>query len=193
MKFLTAFLTAVLFTAPALAQGRRAEKPSGQRGSRGEALQAHLQLNEQQKEALRANRQALRKETRSLAEQIREKRNQIREQMRSETPNADTIGKLNVEMRELADQVKAAREASRAEAVALLDENQQASLEELEQALALQQIARQAVGANLLAAPERGFVRRGFGRSPRGPRSGGNRRGARIGTRPGAQARRGPA
>ena len=64
MKFLTAFLTAVLFTAPALAQGRRAEKPSGQRGSRGEALQAHLQLNEQQKEALRANRQALRKETR---------------------------------------------------------------------------------------------------------------------------------
>ena len=193
MKFLTAFLTAVLFTAPALAQGPRQERTSGPRGSRGEPLQEHLQLNEQQKEALRANRQALRKETRSLAEQIREKRNQIREQMRSETPNADTIGKLNVEMRELADQVKAAREASRAEVVALLDEKQQASLAELEQALALQQIARQAVGANLLAAPEGGFTRRGFGRSPRGPRGDGNRRGARRGTRPGAQVRKGPA
>ncbi len=192
MKFLTAFLTAVLFTAPALAQGQRPERPSGPRGSRGEALQEHLQLNEQQKEALRANRQALRKTTRPLVEQMREKRNQIREQMRSETPDASTIGKLNVEMRELVDQVKAAREASRAEAVALLDEKQQAALSELEQALALQQVARQAVGANLLAVPEGGFGRRGFGRSPRGPRSGGARRAARIGTRPSTQTRRGP-
>ena len=193
MKFLTAFLTAILLSAPALAQGQRPERLSGPRASRGEALQAHLQLNEQQKEALGANRQALRKATRSLAEQIREKRNQIREQMRAETPDASAIGKLNVEMRELTDQVKAAREASRAEAVALLDEKQQAALAELERALALQQVARQAVGANLLAAPEGGFVRRGFGRSPRGPRSGGNRRGARIGVRPSAQTRRGPA
>lgn len=193
MKFPIAFLTAVLFSVPALAQGQRAEKPSGQRGSRGEALQEHLQLNEQQKEALRTNRQALRDTTRPLMEQVREKRNQLREEMRSETPNASTIGQLNVEMRELADQIKAAREASRAEAVALLDEKQQASLAELEQALALQRAARLAVGANLLAAPEGGFVRRGFGRSPRGQRGGRNRRAMRIEMRPGAQARRGPA
>ena len=94
MKFLTAFLTAVLFTAPALAQGRRAEKPSGQRGSRGEALQAHLQLNEQQKEACGPTGRSSAKRPGHWRSRSEEKRNQIREQMRSETPDADTIGKL---------------------------------------------------------------------------------------------------
>lgn len=170
MKTLTTVMTAILFAIPVLAQGPP-EGHRGPRGLRGEALQQHLQLTEQQQADLKANRQAMREATKPLMEQMREKRNMLREEMQPETPNAGTIGQLNVEVKELAEQMKAARESSRADAVALLDSNQQAALAELQRALELQEVARQAAGANLLAPPEGGFgMRGGFGPGPRGPR-----------------------
>ena len=172
MKTLTTVMTAILLAVPVLAQ-EPPEGPRGPHGHRGQALQQHLQLTEPQQEDLKANRQALREATRPLMQQVREKRNLLREEMRSETSNAGTIGQLNVEIKKLAEQMKAARESSRADAVALLDSNQQAALAELQRALELQGIARQAAGANLLAAPEGGFgMRGGMGPGPRGPRGG---------------------
>ena len=149
------------------------EGPRGPQGFRGEALKQHLQLTEQQQEDLKANRQALREAIQPLMRQMREKRNLLRNEMQSETPNAGTIGQLNVEIKELGEQMKAARESSRAEAVALLDSNQQVALAELQRALELQGVARQAAAANLLAAPEGAFgMYAGMGRGPRGFRGG---------------------
>jgi Spy/CpxP family protein refolding chaperone len=181
-------MTAMLFAIPVLAQGPP-EGPRGPHGLRGQALQEHLQLTEEQQAGLKANRQTLREATKPLMQQMREKRNLLREEMHSETPNAGIIGQLNVEIKELAEQMKAARESSRADAVALLDSNQQAALGELQRALELQGIARQAAGANLLAAPEGGFgMRGGMGPGPRGPRSGPDK-----GFRGGSGFGRGPA
>ena len=169
MKTLTAVLTAILFAIPVLAQ-EPPEGPRGPHGLRGQALQQYLELTEQQREDLKTNRQALREATRPLMQQMREKRNFLGEEMHSETPNAGTIGQLNIEIKELAEQMKAAREASRADAVALLDSNQQAKLAILQQALELQGLARQAAGANLLAAPKGGFgMRGGMGPGPGSP------------------------
>jgi len=180
MKTLTTVLTAILFAVPVLAQ-EPPEGPRGPHGLRGQALQQHLELTEQQREDLKTNRQALREATRPLMQQMREKRNLLREEMHSETPNAGTIGQLTVEIKELAEQMKAAREASRADAVALLDSNQQAKLAILQQALELQGLARQAAGANLLAAPKGGFgMRGGMGPGPGSP-GGGPGKGFRSG------------
>ena len=180
MKTLTTVLTAILFAIPVLAQ-EPPEGPRGPHGLRGQALQQHLELTEQQREDLKTNRQALREATRPLMQQMREKRNLLREEMHSETPNAGTIGQLNVEIKELAEQMKAAREAARADAVALLDSNQQAKLAILQQALELQGLARQAAGANLLAAPKGGLgMRGGMGPGPGSP-GGGPGKGFRSG------------
>ncbi len=173
MKFITTCLTVILSGATMLAQEGPPEGPRGPRGFRGQALHEHLQLTEEQGTALRANRQALHEATRPLMQQIREKKGQLREQMSSETPSSGAIGQLNVEIKDLMEQIKTLREESRASAVANLDGSQQALLDELQRALELQHIARQAAGANLLAAPERSFQRGGpkqGSRGMRGPR-----------------------
>lgn len=191
MKLTTTCLTVILSGATLMAQEAPPEGHRGPRGFQAQELQQHLQLSEEQVAALKANRESLREATRPLMEQIREKRRQLREEMNSATPNSGTVGQLNVEIKDLTEQIKTLREESRASAVANLNGTQQAALEELQSALELQRIAHQAVGANLLAAPEGGFGMGDMGpgpggmRGPRGKRLMRGRMGAGVGPGPG--------
>ncbi|HUG82829.1 MAG TPA: periplasmic heavy metal sensor, partial [Bryobacterales bacterium] len=110
MKLITTCLTVFLSGATLMAQQGPPEGHRGPRGFQAQELQEHLQLTEEQVAALKANRQALREATQPLMEQIREKKGQLRDEMHSETPNAGTIGQLNVDLKALMEQIKTVRE-----------------------------------------------------------------------------------
>jgi Spy/CpxP family protein refolding chaperone len=185
MKLITTCLTVILSGATLMAQSGPPEGHRGPRGFQAQELQEHLQLTEEQVAALKTNRQALREATQPLMEQIREKRGQLREEMGSATSNAGTIGQLNVDLKALMEQIKTVREESRANAVASLNASQQSALAELQRALELQGVAQQAVGSNLLAAPEGSFGMGAMGPGPRGMRGPHGKRGMRGGPGPG--------
>ncbi|MDA1313844.1 MAG: periplasmic heavy metal sensor [Acidobacteria bacterium] len=196
MKLTTICLTAILSGATLMAQPAPPEGHRGPRGFQAQELQAHLQLTEEQVAALKANREALREATQPLMQQIREKKGQLREEMSSATPNSGTVGQLNVEIKDVMEQIKTLREESRASSVASLDGSQQAALAELQRALELHHVAQQAAGANLLAAPDGSFGMGGMGgmgAGPRGMRGPHGKGGMRGGFGPGPGPGPGPA
>jgi Spy/CpxP family protein refolding chaperone len=181
MKFKAIVLAAAL-SAPAL----WAQPGPGPRGPRGaanlDALQQVLELSDQQVADLKTARQDLfTNELRPIMDQIHEKRQALREEMQRESPNAAIVGQLQVDIAELAGQIKEKRTAQAGQLRASLTDAQRAKLEELQKAAELLPAIQQARGLSLIDAPEGGFgPGPGFGAGMgMGPMRGFARRGLR--------------
>ena len=191
MRTLNLIAVSVLCATTLVAQGPRAlERGEGHRGRgmRGpgmhsEALNSYLNLTEQQVAELKTARQTSREESRPIMQALREKGQALREEMRMESPNPGVIGDLTVEVKDLRDQLKAARTAQRNQLLGLLTEEQRGQVEELERVISLQAAAHQAAAMNFIEGPERSPGMRG-GRGGKG-RPGFGPRGRMRGPGPG--------
>ena len=198
MRTLNLIAVSVLCATTLVAQGPRAlERGEGHRGRgmRGpgmhsEALNSYLNLTEQQVAELKTARQTSREESRPIMQALREKGQALREEMRMESPNPGVIGDLTVEVKDLRDQLKAARTAQRNQLLGLLTEEQRGQveelervMEELERVISLQAAAHQAAAMNFIEGPERSPGMRG-GRGGKG-RPGFGPRGRMRGPGPG--------
>ena len=146
-------------------------------------VNSYLNLTEQQVAELKTARQTSREESRPIMQALREKGQALREEMRMESPNPGVIGDLTVEVKDLRDQLKAARTAQRNQLLGLLTEEQRGQVEELERVISLQAAAHQAAAMNFIEGPERSPGMRG-GRGGKG-RPGFGPRGRMRGPGPG--------
>lgn len=150
MTRLVAIIASAAFAVTLFAQG-----PEGRRGHQmPEALVAYLNLNETQVAALQENNQAMREAIRSIMESARDGRDGVREELKQDNPNPAIVGQALVDAKETREAISAKRAEFSVKALAILTADQQASLAALQQALELAPTARQAIGANLLEAPE---------------------------------------
>lgn len=147
-------LVAIIASA-ALAVVLFAQDPEGRRGRPTlDALVAYLNLSDTQVAALHENNKAMREAIRAIMESSRSERDGVREELKQDNPNPTIVGQALVDAKETREAIRAKSAEFRANALAILNTDQQASLAALRQALELAPTARQAVGANLLEAPE---------------------------------------
>ena len=142
------------------------EDPRQRRGPRFDAIQEALDLTDEQVTALQENGKALRESMRAVMEGTKETREALRTEMQLESPNPAIVGQYMIDLKNVRDEVKALRDASRESALTVLTDEQKATLAELEAAAERAPVAMQARGLNLLEGQERGEGRRG----PRGRR-----------------------
>ncbi|MDA0204263.1 MAG: periplasmic heavy metal sensor [Acidobacteria bacterium] len=147
-------LVAIIASA-ALAGVLFAQGPEGRRGRQTpDALIAYLNLSETQVAALQENSKAMREAMRAVMESARDGREDVREELQQDNPNPTIVGQALVDAQETRQAISAKKAEFRANALAILTADQQASLAALQQALELAPTARQAIGANLLESPE---------------------------------------
>ncbi len=162
---------AVAYTSYAQTSSTRRAAPDGPPAP-VQALVDYLGLSDSQLQSMAAIRDNAKTAAQPIMEQIRAKQKDLRDAMRSDA-DAATIGALEVEIRDLRDQVKAIRDNAALQAKGSLTPDQQTKLDTLEAAAQLQQEVRAAVGAGLIAPPEGdgpGFGPGGFGGGRRGRR-----------------------
>ena len=164
---------AAIIASAAFAVALLAQRPEGRRGGQTpDALVAYLTLSETQVAALQENNKAMREAIRAIGESARAGRGDVREELQQDNPNPTIVGQAMVDAKETREAIRAKSAEFRANALAILTADQQASLAALQQALDLAPTARQAIGANLLESPEGGMGPGGaFGRrgGPGGP------------------------
>lgn len=188
MTRLVAIIASAVFAVTLLAQGPAGGREGWRGGHNLDALVGYLALTEEQTTALRDNNRALREEVRTIMQAAREERSGVRDELNQENPNPTIIGQALVDAKATRDAIKAKREEYRASSIEVLKLNteQKNALTALQQALDLAPTARQAIGANLLGAPE-GTMGRGGHTGPRTGGQHGGRRGPRRGPGPGGQ------
>jgi hypothetical protein len=146
----------------------------------------YLALEEDQTAALRDNNRALREEIRTIMQAAREGRSGVRDELNQENPNPTIVGQALVDAKATREAIKAKREEYRMSSLEVLNDKQKSAVAALQQVLDLAPTARQAIGTNLLEAPEGAMHSRG----PKGPQAGGQRSGQRSprrGPGPGGQ------
>lgn len=147
-------LVAIIASA-ALAVVLFAQGPEGRRGRQTpDALVAYLNLSDTQVAALQENNKAMREAIRAIMESARSERDGVREELQQDNPNPTIVGQALVDAKETREAIRAKSAEFRANALAILNADQQASLAALQQALELAPTARQAVGSNLLETPK---------------------------------------
>ena len=132
-------------------------------------LKEILSLTDGQVQQLRDINTAIVEAAQPDKEQIRTLQSQLRAELASDVPNAAVIGQLELDIRNLMNQIAATRADYVDEARAVLTPEQEAALTSLEQALALAVPARQAVALNLIETDGVTGVG-GAHRGTRGPR-----------------------
>lgn len=121
--------------------------------ARTDEVQAFLGLSDQQVKDLNAVRSTFRDAARPLMQQIGEKMKALRD-AREQDPNSATVTQLKADLADLQKQEQTLRSQYRSQAQAILTGQQKSKLAALQQALELMPVARQAVGLNLLDAPQ---------------------------------------
>jgi len=104
-----------------------------------------LELRKQQGEAVR-----------TPSQQMRERQKALRDGLQAGTADAAALGNLLLEIQSLGKKIRETHESFRAQALALLDDQQKANLAKLEEAMKLQPAIGQAAGLNLLQGPGAG-------------------------------------
>jgi len=164
-------LVAIIASA-ALAGVLFAQGPEGRQDRRDrqtpDALAAYLNLSDTQLAALQENNKAMREAVRAIMESARGERDGVREELKQDNPNPTIVGQALVDAKETREAIRAKSAEFRANALAILTADQRASLAALQQSLELAPTARQAIGANLLEAPE-GEMGPGGPGGPSGP------------------------
>ncbi len=129
MKTWIAVTIACVMTAgAALAQDGFGDRPRRS----PDALIAALNLTPEQVTALRDLRRTQFQAMRPIGGEIREMGKQLREEMSKESPSPAVAGQFLVDMKARRDEIKALRQQFEDQARGLLDENQQAALNELQ-------------------------------------------------------------
>ncbi len=166
MTRLVAIIASAALAVVLFAQG---PGPEGRRGRQTpDALIAYLHLSDAQVASLQENNKSMHEAVRTIMESARGERQGVREELKQDNPNPTIVGQALVDAKETREAIRAKRAEFRANALAILTADQQASLAALQQALELAPTARQAIGANLLEAPEGDMGPRGPG-GPAGP------------------------
>lgn len=169
---LTILMTATLLAATTLV-AQRGPGGEGRRGPNFEALTAAIELTEAQLSALQENMQSSRAAMRELAEQIRPLHEQMKAELELEAPNPTVVGEIAVQMDAIRDELKATKEQSHADALAVLTPSQQegltAIIESDERSREKMAVVRAAAMLGLLDRDGPGFDRgRGGHRGPDG-------------------------
>jgi len=145
----------------ALAVGASAQMPGGVVGgmpmlpaptANYDALRQALGLTEAQTQQLQDLQKKRQSVTQAGYRELSDKQRQINEALVSPTPDAATIGRLEIEMANLRKQLGSGQ-SLRDQAMAILNDDQKAKLADLQNALRLQPAANQAVGLGLIGAP----------------------------------------
>lgn len=130
------------------------------------ALKEFLGLTDTQVQQLIDLRKSLPDVMKPFAGQIREKQQALREEMQKTNPDPAKVGQLMVEMKQVRENMRAAREKQDEQAKALLTPDQKTKLAQLEAAQKLAPAIRQGVGLGLLDGPAGAGARRGDGAGP---------------------------
>ena len=186
MTRLVAIIASAVFAVTLFAQTPAGGREGRRGGHNLGALVEYLALEEDLTAALRDNNRALREEIRTIMQAAREGRSGVRDELNQENPNPTIVGQALVDAKATREAIKAKREEYRVSSLEILNAEQQSALTALQQVLDLAPTARQAIGANLLDAPE-GTMGRGGHTGPRSGGQHGGQRGPRRGPGPGGQ------
>ncbi len=146
-------MTCLITAGTALAQDGFGDRPRRS----PDALIEALNLTPEQLDSLRDLRRSQFEAMRPIRGEMRELGRQLREEMSKESPSPTAAGQSLVDMKGKRDEIKALMQQFQEQARGLLDENQNAALNELESGRELGQAIRQATGLGLLDRPERGL------------------------------------
>ncbi|MBI2150958.1 MAG: periplasmic heavy metal sensor [Acidobacteria bacterium] len=124
---ISSLIVALAGTATAQGPRRRAE-PVRSPGQRIERLQQRLNLNEMQKNALRALEENRRREMESRREELRQKREALRSLMQQRNPNPTDVGAATLALRETRERAREINERFLAGVRGLLGPDQQQRL-----------------------------------------------------------------
>ncbi len=148
------FLTGVAFGQQGRMAGRRGMMAGGQFQKGGfDALKDYLKLTPQQVSDLQGIQASMRESVGSLARDLAPKVRALRDAMRQDPVDSATVSRLRKEIEDARGNIRAKRDEFGARARAVLTSEQAASLQALEQALAVEREARQAVRLGLIAPP----------------------------------------
>jgi|GEM_PF-5877947 len=179
-------LTLVATTALVAQRGPRGDRAMGEgmRAPNFDALVAALELTDAQLTSLQENSQAGRESMKALFEQIGPLHEQLKAELDADAPNSAVVGELTVQLDAVRDQIKEAKEKTRADALSILTPSQQEALTAIVES---EERSREKFGvirtAAMLGLLERGpgMGRRGFGPGGFGPGGPGHHRGPRPG------------
>jgi Spy/CpxP family protein refolding chaperone len=172
MKTFTALLGTLFLAGTLMAQVGDDTQRRHRRAPRVNALVELLELEEQQMTELRAIQSTLRETTQPITQELRDLARQLRDVMKTDPVDETTAAALRAEIKAQREEMDAFREEARLNSRNVLTEKQLDILAKLEEALALQNAAQQAVMLNLIEGPEsgRGFARGMDGRNFMGRR-----------------------
>ena len=115
-----------------------------------DAVQQHLVLTPDQVQKLQTILKTRQDAEQAIWQRIGEKQSELHRMLESGSTDALTIGRLQVDIRDLQKQVPGSSEPYMREALQVLNDTQKAKLAELSRALELQTAANQAVYLNLV-------------------------------------------
>jgi len=164
MKKLTGFIAMLMLGGALMAQVGNPQDRR-RRAPRVNELKEMLALTEQQMTNLAAIQKEMREATRPITEDLRALSQQLRDVMKSDPIDETAAADLRAAIEAKREEMEAAREESRLAAHTILSSDQMEILSKLEEALALQRAAQQAVTLNLIEGSDYG---RGFGRGMAG-------------------------
>ena len=126
-------------TSLAAAQEQQGPPPDDRGGGpRPVEVVAHvLDLSEAQMNAWKTILDSSKAQAQPIADQIRSKEQALRDAMQSATPDAATVGQLVIDLKGLREQLRAVGDSAADAFVALLDDEQDATLADVEAAAAL--------------------------------------------------------
>jgi Spy/CpxP family protein refolding chaperone len=154
MQSIRRYATALLLgTAALLAQGPVSIMPLVPQQPNYTQLKAYLNLSDTQVQALEDIYKSRMTAQQAIYQQISAKQTQLNQLLASGTGDANTVGQLMIDIRNLQKQLPIPASTYRAQALKALNPDQQAKLPALVAALQVQQAAWQAVTLDLVDAP----------------------------------------
>ena len=169
MKKNTAVLTFVLSLGVLLAQPGPPTAGPHWGMPRLDALKSFLQLSDKQVQDFTALLSSFRDTVKPIHEQIMAKQKQREQEMAKASADPSVVAQLMVDVKDLRTQIKSKRDELQPQMLAILSDSQRGQLAALQQALSLQQAARQAAALGLIEAPQNNTSEdTGFGEGWRG-------------------------
>jgi Spy/CpxP family protein refolding chaperone len=160
MKKLTGIIAMFLLSGVLMAQVGDGTQQRRRRAPRINEVKELLALTEQQMTDLAAVQREMRGAAQPITQELRDLAMQLRDVVKSDPVDEAAAADLRAAIKAKREEIGALRSESRLAAHSILTAEQMETLAKLEEALALQRAAEQAVMLNLIEGPERG---RGFG------------------------------
>ncbi len=170
-RFLAVLPLAALGVALAQVSGPAAGPPQRRAAGISE-LRAYLDLTDAQLEQMRQIRTQAAEENRATATQLREQQKVLRDLLASPNPDPAAVGKQQLQVKTLREQLQNARESVRQSVLNVLTPDQKTKLAALEEAAKLRPAIAEAMRLGLIEGPQPPAGR--MGPAGRGPGAGPN-------------------